>query len=320
MALLQLTAGVAIAASPLAIYLLVNGSAAAWFSDTVMSAFHVSAIAEDLGAQPWFAALTAAAVVQTVRSLALDGIANGFYWTVLPLLAALNGVMTIRAMRRDVDSSELTLPVLAAFYALVVLHMQNPIYLYFTVGLSLTAVLWTIGRSRPVVRAVWTGVAILLTVVALSSHAAQPYTRTPIDMLTGRRTDTEVADCALPRCGLRLNPASVEPYRRLVMLIQENVPAGAPIAALPSNAELYFLADRRNPFRFYNSAMGVIGAADVDAAVDTIRREAPRVITFRPGDKYNTGTTQTIMARVRPWYEKVATIDGVEVYLLGEDR
>ena len=319
-ALLQLTAGVALAASPLAIYLLVNGSAAAWFGDTVMSAFHVSGIAEDLGAQPWFAALTAAAVVQTVRSLALDGIANGLYWTVLPLLAALNGVMTIRALRRGVDSSELVVPVLAAFYALVVLHMQNPIYLYFTVGLTLTAVLWTIGRSRLAVRGLWAGIAILLTVVALSSHAAQPYTRTPIEVLTGRLTDTRVADCPLPRCSLRLNPASVEPYRRLVTLIQENVPAGAPIAAFPSDAELYFLADRRNPFRFYNSAMGVVDAGDVDDTIEVIRREAPRIITFRPGDKYSTGTTLAIMARVRPWYAKVATIDGVEVYRLEDVR
>jgi hypothetical protein len=319
-ALLQLGAGVAIAASPLAIYLLVNGSAAAWFRDTVLSAFHVSSIAGSLGDQPWFAALTAAAVVQTVESLTLDGIANGLYWTLLPLLAALNGVMTIRALRRGVESSELVVPVLAAFYALVVLHMQNPIYLYFSVGLTLTAVLWTIGRSRLAVRGVWAAVALLLTVVALSSHAAQPYTRSPIDLLTGRRMDARIADCPLPRCGLRLNPASVEPYRRLVTLIQENVPAGAPIAAFPSDAELYFLADRRNPFRFYNSAMGVVGPADVEETVETIRQEAPRIITFRPGDKYNTGTTQAIMARVRPWYEQVATIDGVEVYRLDDGR
>jgi hypothetical protein len=315
-ALLQIAAGVFIAAVPLVLYLISHGSAATWFEDTVMSALHVSDIAQDLGHPPWFAALTLAAIDQVVRSLDLQKIANGLYWIVLPLLSALNGVLTIRALRRDRDSAGLAIPVLAAFYSLIVLHMQNPIYLYFTVGLTLTAVLWTVGHSRLAVRGVWACLTILLTVVAVGSHAAQPYTRTPIELLAGQRTDLVIDDCSLPRCGLRLNPASVEPYRKLVALIQKEVPPGSPIAAFPSDAQLYFLADRRNPFRFYNSAMGVLDAAGVEHTLAIIWREAPRIITFRPSDKYNGATTQAVMARVRNSYELVSTIDGVEVYRL----
>ncbi len=316
MVLLQVSSGIVLGALPLLSYILVHGSAAAWFEDTVMTALRVSEIAQDLGNPPWFAALTLAAVVQVVRSLDPLRIANGLYWIVLTLLAAVNGVMTIRALRREHDAAALTIPVLAAFYALIVLHMQNPIYLYFTVGLTLTAVLWTVGTSRLAVRVVWAGLTMLLTVVAVGSHAAQPYTRTPIEVLAGHRTDLVVDDCSLPRCGLRLNPAAVEPYRKLVALIQEEVPPGSPIAAFPSDAQLYFLADRRNPFRFYNSAMGVFDEAGVEHTLEIIRREAPRIITFRPSDKYNSATTQAIMARVRTGYELITTIDGVEVYRL----
>ena len=319
-ALLYLATGAAIAASPLVVYLLAHGSAAAWFRDTVTGAFHVSGIAGDLGGTPWFAALTAAAADQTIRSLESLQIANGVYWMALPLLATLNGALTLRALWRGDDSSALALPVLAAFYSLVVLHMQDAIYLYFTVGLTLTAVLWMIGRSRLAVRSLWASLTLLLTVVALGCHAAQPYTRTPIELLQGRRADIAVSDCMLPRCGLRLSQAEVEPYRQLVALIQEEVPAGSPIAAFPSDAELYFLANRRNPFRFYNSAMGVLDAEDLEEVTAIIRREAPRIITFRPQDKYSTETTQTIMARVRTEYEYVSTIGGVEVYRITGNR
>ena len=40
---------------------------------------------------------------------------------------------------------------------------------------------------------------------------------------------------------------------------------GESIFAVPSNAELYFLTQRRNPFRFYNTALGVRTDADLEA-------------------------------------------------------
>jgi hypothetical protein len=155
-----------------------------------------------------------------------------------------------------------------------------------------------------------------LTVVALASHAGQPYTRTTTEALEGQRVSTLVRDCGLPRCGLRLDPAVVDPYRRLVGLIQEAVPPQAPIAALPSDAELYFLSNRRNPFRFYNAAIGLRTREDLEEAIAIIQREAPPVITFRPEDKYTTDATRAIMDQVRTQYALVATIDGVEVYRL----
>jgi hypothetical protein len=117
-----------------------------------------------------------------------------------------------------------------------------------------------------------------------------------------------------------LNPASVEPYRQLVELIRGVVPSGAPIAAFPSDAQLYFLTERRNPFRFYNAAMGVVDRAAVEDTLAIIRREAPPIITFRPADKYSTETTHAIMARVRADYEHLSTIGGVEVYRLKQRR
>jgi len=315
-ALLQLAAGAVLGAAPLLFYMSIHQSGAAWFNDTVTSAFHLGDVVGNRDGGPWFAALAAAAASQAIGSLHLVKIVNGIYWMVLPLLATINGVLAIRRMQRTEDSSELVLPVLAAFYSLVALFMQNAIYLYFTAGLTLTAVLYMVGRSRLAVRVTWAGLTLLLTVVALAYHAAQPYTRAPLEALEGRRTSTVVSDCGLPRCGLRLDPADVAPYRRLVALIQDAVPAQAPIAAFPSDAELYFLSDRRNPFRFYNAAIGLRTSDDVDAAIGIIKREAPRLITFRPQDKYTTDATRAVIAGVRSLYDHATTIDGVEIYRL----
>jgi hypothetical protein len=313
-ALLQLATGAAIAATPLVAYCLAHHSAAAWFDDNVVAAVHLDRFVTVSG--PWLAALPIAAAYQAVDSFEPVKIANGIYWAVLPLLATVNGLLIIKRLRRAVDVSNLILPVLAGFYSLGVLFLQDAIYLYFTVGLTLTAVLWLTASSPPVVRATWAGITVLLILVALTCHAGQPYTRTNEEALQGRRTTTVVVNTGIARCSLRLDPLEIDPYRRLVAMIQESVPEGESIAAFPSDAELYFLTGRRNPFRFYNSAVGVRTPADVDDAVELIEGAAPRVITYRPADKYNTEASRAILERVRSRYDRVDTIGGVEVYRL----
>jgi hypothetical protein len=315
-ALLQLAAGAAIAALPLFFHLAVEGAAAAWFDDTVATAAHLTDIVASRRWGAWYASLMVTGASQAVGSLTFPAVVNGVYWAILPALATVNGVLAIRALRRSEDSSEFSLPVVAAFYSLVSLFMQNSMYLYFTVGLSLVAVLWMVARSRLAFRASWAALTVLLSAVAITYHAAQPFARTTSEMLEGRRTSTDVVDCALPRCGLQLERSILEPYRQIVEVIQKEVSPGAAIAVFPSDAQLYFLSNRRNPFRFYNSAIGVRSQQDVDQTVEIIRRVAPRIMTFRPGDKYATAATRTIVARVRPRYDHIATVDGIEVYRL----
>ncbi len=71
----------------------------------------------------------------------LDRLLNAGLYTCLLLISALLGVLLFRALVRGSRSSIHPLPVIATFYALVSLHYQLPIYLFYTVGLSLTAIL-----------------------------------------------------------------------------------------------------------------------------------------------------------------------------------
>jgi hypothetical protein len=202
----------------------------------------------------------------------------------------------------------------AAFYALTVLYMQNPIYLYFTAGLSLTAVLWLNAETSRARQAVFAVGAVFLSLVAVAFHAGQPFSRTNAELLHGRNVVTGIFADPFPRVGLRLHPAEQYPYRTLASVIQAEVPDGEPIFALPSDAELYFLADRPNPFRFYNTALGVRTDTELSTILDRLRRQPPRVITFRPADKYNTSASHAIMRYVRSRYDLVEDVGGVEVY------
>jgi len=314
--LLQIAAGAAIAAIPLLLYCIVHRSAPAWFSDNVTAAFRLGAVVEEANGGPWYLALLGAAAFQVIQSLEPVKVANGLYWMILVLLAGLNGVLAVRRLARSRDMSDLALPILAGFYGLVALFMQDAIYLYFTTGLTLTSVLWMIAPTGPLLRAVGAGCTALLVVVGVTYHAGQPYTRTNLQALEGQRTVTSVEASRIPRCSLQLGAAESEPYRRLVELVQRAAPAGEPIAAFPSDAELYFLANRPNPFRFYNSAIGIRTPGDIEEAVQILERESPQILTVRPADKYYTPASRVVVERVRSRYERLETIGGVDVYRL----
>ena len=52
---------------------------------------------------------------------------NGLYWLTLPLLPIVNGVLTVKWLRRG-GGAEVSIPIFAAFYALVSLHLEGSMY------------------------------------------------------------------------------------------------------------------------------------------------------------------------------------------------
>jgi hypothetical protein len=118
------------------------------------------------------------------------------------------------------------------------------------------------------------------------------------------------------RSALRVDVRDCERYHRLVDVIAKEVPPGRPMFAVPSDAELYFLANRPNPFRFFNTALGVLDAHDLTQVLTTLVDDPPVIVTFRPDDKYNTAASQRIAQHVRGAYDLLETVDGVEVYRL----
>ena len=311
----QLALGGSIAVFPLVAYHVVNGSSGAWLADTLFASVHLTTL--DFFDRAAFFVLPVMGLVNVVRPPDLVGFVNGLYWVVISLLPAVNGWMLVRLMRSGHGQPPL-LPLMAAFYSLVTLHLAGAIYLSYSVGLSAIAVLWSLAdlnriRTRAVAVA-----AAALCVVALVFQAGQSPFRRPMDTARGKRTVTaDTPTCpSFRRSTLRIERSECEPYQRLVRAIEANTADGEPIFAIPSDAELYFLAARPNPFRFFNSALGVQTPADLAAVLETLARHPPRVVSYRPADKSNTEASRRIMEYVRGNYEQFDAIAGVELYRL----
>ena len=308
----QLAVGAALAALPLVLYHVAHGSLSAWVDDTVFASINLTTLPLFDGAR--LILLPIAGVLSIVQATDIAALVNGAYWIVLPLLASLNGWLLLRALRAR---SELPiLPIVAAFYSLVTLHLAGAVYLSYSVGLTMTAVLWFAAAGSPRRARLSAAGAVALSIVSVAFHAGQPSSRTPFEAARGLRSaDAAPTRCAqLARASLRVERRDCETYGKLVAGITAEASPGSQILAIPSDAELYFLADRVNPFRFYNTALGVRSSEDVAAVLDALEHRPPAVVTYRPADKYNTEASRRIMAAVLTRYERFNTIDGVELY------
>jgi len=271
-------------------------------------------------AQPWYGLLPLAGLYQASMPSTLADVANGLFWTALPLLAAINGLFTLLISEKDRRANTNALPTLSAFYAVSSLYMQDAIYLYFSAGLSLTSVLWWVSARSRASRTAGAAVAVVLAAIAVAFHAAQPSTRSNTELLRGRNVLSGVSAPPLKRVSLQLDQVEQLPYATVVNIINTTAAAGAPIFAVPNDAELYFLTGRRNTFRFYNTSLGIQSNIDLAGVLDRLRRNPPAVVTFRPADQYNTWASSAIMEYVRKHYERVNSVSGVEIYRVGLQR
>jgi hypothetical protein len=307
-----LVTGAALAALPLFAYHVGHGSLGAWAEDIGPAAVALTRL--DFFERSNFGAL----IVHAVRQISIDvdapTLVNGLYWTALPLLATINGIALIWLLSRSRREAAAPLPILAVFYAVVSVHFQIPVYLYYTAGLSLASLLWLAPAISLTASRVAMVAAVALASTAVYFHAGQPASRGIVGVLHGNRI-VSAASSSLRHCSLKVDPDEASRYAALVDLIRQKVPSNESIFAIPSNAELYFLSERRNPFRFFNTALGVRDDVELAAVREAIQERPPRLVTFNPGDKYNTRLSLQIMDAVRDRYVLVGRFEPFEVYL-----
>jgi hypothetical protein len=310
----QLALGGAVAAFPLVAYHFAHGSFTAWIDDTVFTSLeHVTLPFFDRAS---FLILPATGMVYVFQPTDAAAFANGLYWVVLSFLPAVNGILVVRWMRRRQFDGPI-LPLMAAFYSLVTLYLPIAIYLYYTIGLTLAAVLWFVGSAsrRRYVPYVATATAALV-VIGVWFHAAQSPFRRQIDVARGERTRTAATPTCPPfaRSTLRIEWKDCAQYHLLAEAIETETPPGSSIFAVPDDPELYFLTARSNPFRFYSTANGVHTPQDLAGVLDVLANRPPRLVTYRPDDKYNTDASRRIMEYVRTRYDRFDTIGDFELY------
>jgi hypothetical protein len=181
------------------------------------------------------------------------------------------------------------------------------------VALSLAALLLLSAERSSRTRFCAVGTAAFLCAIGLWFHAGQPLERGLRGAIAGQRVPALV-ESGLAKADLRIGAEDAATYRELVALIQSETPADAPILALPFNPELYYLSGRRNPTRFYTSALGASTEEASRRVIETLRADPPRLVFHRPYDKYNTASSAQIMDFVRARYERLAPRGGFEIY------
>jgi hypothetical protein len=306
-----LGAGAALAALPLLAYHVAHGSIASWLDDTLAAP---AALARLGFLRASLYGWLAVAGLTRLVSWHPTSVLNGFYWAVLPLAGAANGALV--AFRSDATEAG-PLPFLAVFYAVVSVHFQIPAYLHYTVGLSLASLLLLASRGPSARRRIAVCASLALSCIAVYFHAGQPHTGRLAGMLAGTRTPLVPAD-PLPHCGLYIDAEERQRYLDLVSLIQRETRPDETILVVPSNAELYFLSDRGNPLRFYNSALGIRDEGALARALARLAERPPRLVIFNPGDKYNTPLSARLMEAVKRRYALIRTAYNLEIYRLSE--
>jgi hypothetical protein len=334
-------AGIVVAVLPLLSYHLMHGSLFAWAEDVGPAAVALTRM--DFFGRTNYAALIVHAIRQIASARDLPLLLNGAFWTVMPLIAAINGIVVLYLWTRS-RLEVAPLPLIATFYAIVSVHFQIPVYLYYTTGLSIASLLWLAPRlfspgktesgpasafakatadgkaghsGGPAEAGLYTALATAMALAAIGVyfHAGQPASRSMTDILHGRRI-ASVRASVLPHCSLSVDPAESGRYAAVVDLIQQRVPEHDAILAIPSNAELYFLSGRRNAFRFYNTALGVRDEAAVEAVERVLRDSPPKLVTFNAADKYNTRASLQIMDVVKRRYVLLGRYEPFDVYVL----
>ena len=184
--------------------------------------------------------------------------------------------------------------------------------------MALAAWLWVHRDSGPVVRWLVRAVTAGVLLVAVIFQAGQPLTRSWQDIVRGDTSQPLLA-CDIPRLGLRIEREHCGTYRRLLALIAEHSALDAPILALPVNPELYFLAERLPPVRFFSAALGVRNDSQLTAALQALEARPPALVIHDPHDKYNSPHTERLMAWVAERYEPLAVVDAFHVYQYAGD-
>ncbi len=311
-----LTIGGIVASLPLVAYHVLSGSIQAWLNDTIVNAVGLTKL--PFINQQLYGKLLTTGVTQLFRFRSLGELLNAFYWTAVPLLAFVHGVVLLRFLTRNAKaiSSTYALPILAVFYAIVSVHFQIPVYMYYTAGLSIVGLLWLVSINHSRMQYVVVLLAILLSGVGVYYHAGQPLSGSFADLFGGRRNISKLSNTAssISRASLKIAADENNRYVEILKLIDSQTTPAESILALPTNAELYFLSGRRNPFRFYNTALGVRTPEDLEMVKQLIDNSPPKLVIHRADDKYNTAYAQEIVRFVAERYELLGETHGFTVY------
>lgn len=309
----RLAFGGAVGALPLFLYHAANGSILAWIDDTIFAAVHLTELSFMSQQRYWIYPMLGLSQVLSAPGFA--SVVNGLYVSILPVLPLVLGVALSRGLFKEGVRGSAFHPIvfLSAFYALVSVHYQIPIYLYYSTATTVIGLLILSGGGAARLRCGAAALAFALSACGLWYHAGQPVSRGAQGVAKGERMPL-VAAQGIALASLWMTNEDNAAYGEILTLIEQEVPEDRAILSLPFNPELYFLSGRRNPTRFFNSALGVRNDRDYRAAIVALEANPPVLVFHDPDDKYNTAMTARILEYVTDRYDALKPRHGLNIF------
>jgi hypothetical protein len=321
----RLAAGSVCGILPLLVYHLSHGSVVAWLDDAIISGLARDSL--DAAIRPQYLHLVQLGFLHAIAAPTISAVPNGLFWMFLPLLPAVLGAYVVRDLifRKQIGAACAPLPFLACFYALASLRLQIPVYLFLTIAFTMAGLCWMSAEGR-LAKYATAVVLLFLSTIGVVYHAGQPLGRfvdeswVARDIMVGEHFSLVPAN--LPRATLRIERSDREVYQWLIQLIDRESAPDETIFTLPYNAELYFLAGRRNSFAFASPAIEIRDQETLDAVIAKIYRNPPRLVIFRNDDPYpvfNDALSNQIMEHVHKHYRLVKSRYGFDVFRISPD-
>ena len=315
--LVRLALGAFLAFLPLFAYHLVHHSLLSWFGDTVLRPLKTPIL--------WRAKIYPTFFKYSFYFIGggydlivhenISSVLNGFYWLALPLLASVNGLFLLSHLRSLGSDKplEAAIPFLAVFYSLVSPFNPNVLYLWLTVGFSLSGILWLVAKSPKPRLIFWSAATLFLCFTSVFYQAGQILAGGRLkDFIAGKKT--VLVPSTLKRLGLWMSPTQLRTYTRLIQRIQKETHAGESIFVLPINPELYFLAERRNPFRFWDILYGLQSKKEVEDAIRELAQRPPKLVIYRSSVYRSQRLFRPLILHIRKNYHLIEKIGDFQVY------
>ena len=230
-------------------------------------------------------------------------------WLVIFGCSLLVALYTYRATAKGIECPAYVF--CGPFLAQASLHIEIEIYLLWSIPICILALVYCGSRTLSDKAVLIIGAA--LAVGFFNSVVGRPtWVRPPKDFALVNWGGRELLAKYEDPVGLWLPVKQAELYHEGVALIQDVTAQGEPIISLPYSAEWYFLSHRPNVTKHTALGLSLVDRSTLAECQKEIEKIGPRVIVFRPRDKYNTPLSQELRQWLEGSYTLARTIQGYE--------
>ena len=302
----KLSLGSIIAASPLIFYHTLHGSLNAWVFDAIFSNVTVAGM-------EWldrfsFIDIPGYAVGSVVHGNT-SALSGAYYWTALLLVPGILGLTVIRSFREK-PTVVPVIGITASVYSLVAILIETSIYLSYSTGVVLLALLCTQNLKHKIKLVTFCISLSLIAIIFQAGESKKWFKETA--------TNTRLLETThfVPGHSIKVGADDSLKYEKLVQLINACTKTSDKIIAIPVNPEIYFLSKRQSAFKFVNSAVGFRSKNDVVEKVrNVMETKSPAMVLHNHSDSYfNTESSDSFLKGILPEYTHLGSIEEFEIY------